>query len=190
MSEKNEDSKYLKLLRSDEGFEKVFLFYYTPLKAYALTILFDKEVVSDILQDVFSNLWEKRKKLPADLMLSSYLYKAVYNSCLNYIKHQKANLNFIKQKTDEQEIQLLLLENTSSNNYQPDSIKIQEVITQSIDNLSDQTKRVFLLSRKFGLKNKEIASFLDISIKAVEKHISKALKELREKITKDYPKYL
>lgn len=187
VGKESDNHKYAKLLQTEEGFEEVFLFYYSRLKSYALTILFEDETANDIVQDVFLNLWNKRKKLPPTLSLSSYLYKAVYNSCLNHIKHQKANLNFIKYKTNEQEIQTLFFENNPPPQQNIDVIKMQDAIQQTIHNLPEQTKRIFLLSRKFNMKNREIADFLDVSVKAVEKHVSRALKELRDIVTQKFP---
>lgn len=187
MGKETDSHKNAQLLQTDEGFEEVFLFYFKKLKAYALTIVYEEETAGDIVQEVFLNLWNKRKKLPSNLSLSSYLYKAVYNGCLNHIKHQKANLNFIKFKTNEQEIQSLLFENSQPNQQKIDTDKIQKTIQNIINNLPEQTRRVFLLSRKFSMKNREIAEFLDISVKAVEKHISRSLKELHTKIIKEFP---
>lgn len=187
VGKESDNYKNAQLLQTNEGFEEVFLFYYNKLKTYALTILFEEETANDIVQEVFLNLWNKRKKLSPTLSLTSYLYKAIYNSCLNHIKHEKANLNFIKFKTNEQEIQTLFFENTPPSQQNLDIQKIQDSIQETINNLPEQTKRVFLLSRKFNMKNREIADFLDISIKAVEKHISRTLKELRNKITQEFP---
>ncbi len=159
-----------------EDFERLFRRYYKPLRSYAFRFLNDKDSSEDV--DVFFELWSHRNDLPLDDSIKSYLFKAVYNRSINvlnsYSVRQSTPLNAISDqeflhqilKTQNQESSLLLKE-------------LEDEIQAFVETLPSQCRKIFILSRTDGLKNKEIAEQLDISVKAVEKQITKALTELR-----------
>lgn len=157
-------------------FEDLFHLYYCPLIAFADKYTNDKQASEDIVQDVFMALWIKRESINFSDPIKPYLYKATYNKSISYIHSQQSNYSM-----DEQDIKLLLQQKIISYEVQ-DSLLLKEVadeIAICVDKLPAQCRKVFLLSRGQGLKNKEIAKQLDISEKTVEGHISKALSELR-----------
>lgn len=162
-------------------FEDLFHLYYCPLIAFADKYTNDKQASEDIVQDVFMALWIKRGAINFSDPIKPYLYKATYNKSISYIHSQQSN-----HSMDEQDIKLLLQQKITSYEVQ-DSLLLKEVadeIAICVDKLPAQCRKVFLLSRGQGLKNKEIAKQLDISEKTVEGHISKALSELRSHLKK------
>lgn len=156
-------------------FEEMFHIYYKPLYAYAYRYVNDKQAAEDIVQDVFLALWIKKNEVNFDEPIKSYLYKATYNKAINYLT------SVAVQRVDKGTIDgLLNMEILSCNQY--DTLLLKEItheINVVVETLPPQCKKVFRLSRGANMKNKEIASLLGISEKAVEKHITKALTEIR-----------
>lgn len=163
-------------------FEELFQMHYPHLINFACKYVLNKTVAEDILQDVFMSMWINKDTIDFEHQeIKPYLYKSVYNRCINYIKNLKETLpinqddiDFLIQREviDEKEFDFLLLKD------------LEKELAHSIDQLPPQCKKVFIFSRKQGLKNKEIAELLNISEKTVEKHITKALSEIRQHLKK------
>lgn len=164
------DEKKLNNKFTDSDFEQLFKDYFKALVNFANKFLRNIDDSKEIVHDVFVKLWEKRDSLDTQKSVKSYIYTAVNNSCLNFIRDNK-------KFSDTSE-----LENQISN-YQPqggiEELEIQAIINRTLDRLSPKVRNVFVLSRYENLKYQEIADKLGISIKTVESHMSKALKELR-----------
>jgi len=138
------------------------------------------------VQDAFVVLWDKADKLDIKKSPKAYLYQAVKNSCLNYNRHlsiaQSAEDELIKKISD---LEKQVYQNSDSPYFSLIELELEEKIAEVIESMPDKCKEVFKLSRFEHLKNKEIAEKLDISLKTVEKHISKALTILRRDLA-DY----
>ena len=159
-------------------FEGLFQTYYRELMAYAYKFVNDKAAAEDIVQDVFSILWEKRATLNFEDSIRPYLYRLTHNKAVNYL-----NSFAVQRRIDNPEDLdfLINMEISDCNPYETLLLKdIKSTIHTCIEKFPPQRKKVFLLSRQHYLKHKEIATLLDISEKAVEKHISKALTDIRQ----------
>ena len=182
METQNEKDLFYQLKQGDEiAFEKIFHNYYAPLCVFANQFLNDDEKAEEIVQDLFVNIWGKRQYLQIDSSLKNYLFRSVKNQCLNHFQHVKIKEKYAeKVKEDfEQEI------------HEPDffiETGLKKKIEESIESLPEKRRQIFKLSRDEGLKYKEIAERLDLSIKTVETQMGLALKQLREKL-KDYKDY-
>jgi RNA polymerase sigma-70 factor (ECF subfamily) len=147
---------------------------------FANKFLGDMQVSRDLVQDAFFALWEKADQLEINQSPKAYLYQAVKNSCLNYNRHlsikQSAEAE-IQNKISKLEKQVY--KNSDSPYYSLIELELEEKINEVIESMPDKCREVFKLSRFENLKNKEIAKKLNISVKTVEKHISKALFILR-----------
>jgi len=167
--------------RNPELFEELFNQYSKPLFYYAAKFVED-EVARDIVQDVFAKLWSDQK-ITIKLSLNSFLFTMVRNSCLQALEKQKVRNKYLestKLKLQEEELQFYMHEKTSLIEQELEN-KLNEVL----DCLPDRCKQIFMMSRFENKKNKEIAEELDISTKAVEKQITKALGTIRSEM-KDY----
>ncbi len=163
-------------------FEKLFQEYYASLLSYANSFLNNKEVSEDITQDVFMSLWIKKNEINFDDPIKPYLYKSTYNKVINYL-----NSFEVKNKINDIDTVDNLINKEIIIFNQLDSLFLEEIhreIESITEELSPQCKKVFILSRKMNLKNKEIAEFLSISEKAVEKNITKALNKIRAHLLK------
>lgn len=141
------------------------------------------EVSRDLVQDAFFLFWEKADHLEIKQSPKAYLYQAVKNSCLNYNRHlsikQSAEAK-IESKISELEKQVY--KNTDTPYFSLIEQELEEKINGVIESMPEKCREVFMLSRHENLKNKEIAAKLNISVKMVEKHISKALIILRREL--------
>jgi RNA polymerase sigma-70 factor, ECF subfamily len=156
-------------------FEIIFKSRFSSLCNLAFTVVKNADVAKDVVQQVFMKLWHKREDLNIQGTIEAYLYRMVINTALNHIEKEKkytrletTNLKY----TDLAET----LENTSSVEDREHKVR------KAIKDLPPQCQTVFSLSRFEDLSNKEIAGHLGISVKAVEKHITIALKTLRIKL--------
>lgn len=160
--------------------EELFRKYYKVLRAFAYRLLNDKEVAEDVVQDVFYDLWKKQEVLIFDTAIRSYLFRSTYTKSLNYLNSKFNTSQESLEQSTENKIQQIYIQ---SQLLAPESdLLLKELHTEIkaiVDSLPDQCKKVFILSRVSELKNKEISDRLGISIKTVEKHISKALSILR-----------
>jgi RNA polymerase sigma-70 factor (ECF subfamily) len=154
-------------------FEKLYKRFQPSLTNYAFYLTRSSEDAIEIVNDVFLSVWSKQNRLTLDHSLKTYLYTAVKNRSINYIKKNKLETVF-----DDQ------LDTLSD--FEADESLLQKeqqiIIEQIMNNLPPKCKQVFSMSRVDQLSNKEIASLLDISIKTVEAQITKALKIFRKKL--------
>lgn len=163
---------------NEHTFEILFKNYYPYLCHFASQFLTDDIAAEEVVQDIFVKLWEKRKSIIIESSVKSYLFKMVKNQCLNIIQHNK-----IKNQYAEKVKETPLLNQTTSDFY--NAVELSQAIEKSINAMPEKRKEIFKLSREEGLKYKEIAEKLKISIKTVEAQMGIALKYLREKL-KDY----
>ena len=162
----------------EKAFEKLFHRYYGHLCLHASQILQDENAAEEIVQDFFVKLWEKRDRLTIETSVKNYLFRSVKNQALNLIKHNKIKYIYAQS----------VLSDTSNNPADEESfyeINLAEKIEESILSLPEKRREIFRLSREDGLKYREIAEKLNISIKTVETQMSLAFKHLRKKL-KDF----
>jgi RNA polymerase sigma-19 factor, ECF subfamily len=167
--------------RDEAAFEQVFKTYYRNLHAYAFTMLKDEAEAEEMVQQVFFKLWERSDHLSFSGSIAAYLYRAVHNESLNFLKHQKV-------KTSHQMHVAYSMKNKSEQ-AQPKMLKneLENKLREALNELPEQCRTVFQLSRFEDMKYKEIADKLEISVKTVENHMGKALKLLRIKLVDFLP---
>jgi RNA polymerase sigma-70 factor, ECF subfamily len=174
---------FLLIKQSDKkSFEILFRIYYAPLCSFSHKYVKDKDDCEEIVQGFFLKLWDKREELDINLSVKNYLFSSIRNRCLNYIKHEKIKLEYQSDMMKNPDGQI----DTTNFIMEVDLI---DRIDQSIAALPARRREIFVLSREHGLKYREIADQLGISIKTVETQMGQALKELREKL-KDYQRLL
>lgn len=148
--------------------------YHKKLCVYAYGLTKDHDKAEDIVQNVMVRIYKKRKLLKAERSLQSFLYKSVYNEFIDQYrkqkmvsplekKHMDALIDFVQHEDDDME-------------------RLIAIVKHEIGNLPPKCRETFLLSKEEGLSNLEIADYLNIYIKSVEAHITKAFSVLRSKI--------
>ncbi|MBV6641518.1 MAG: RNA polymerase sigma-70 factor [Cyclobacteriaceae bacterium] len=161
---------------NEEEFEKLFREYFPYLCAFARKYVSDEADCKDIVHNVFLNLWQRHEGLDLSESLKSYLFKSVYNRCLNHIRDQKKILH----KDLEYEPDALSAY-AESNNYLEES-ELEMRIKRAVDNLPEKCRKIFILNRFQEKKYSEIAEIQGVSVKTIEAQMSKALKLLREQL--------
>ena len=162
-------------------FQELFARYFRSLVTYAYRYVNDWNVSEDIVQDVFMALWVNRNEIDFEEPVKPYLYRATYNRSINHL-----NSVLVQRRVDHTDNldELIDYEILSYNQHDNLLLKeIEEEISSFVKTLPEQRKKVFLLSREENMKNKEIAFLLNISEKTVEKHITKALSDIRTHLT-------
>ena len=163
---------------NEDSFEMLFRNYFTYMCSFAHKFIPDMDIVKDIVHEVFTNLWEKREDIDLSKPVKSYLFTAVNNKCLNYIRDHKKFNSF-------EEVSEVFSNRYANENNAAIEGELKEKIKQTLDALPEKCREVFELSRFEGLKYQEIADRLGISVKTVENQMGKALKVFRESL-KEY----
>lgn len=177
MNSIEEKALFEKIQKGDEkAFERLFNHFYKYLCVFASRIIEDDISAEEIVQDFFVKLWERKQSLTIETSLKNYLFRSVKNLCLNHIKHNKIKLQHAKQIIAEAEKQ------SFKHNFI--EVDLEKDIADSIASLPKKRQEIFRLSREEGLKYREIAEKMNISIKTVEAQMGLAIKTLREKLKK------
>ena len=177
----DEQIALLLIKRDEAAFEQVFKTHYKSLHAYAFSMLKDEDDAEEMVQQVFFKLWERSESLSFSGSIAAYLYRAVHNESLNFLKHQKV-------KAGHQLHVAYSMKNKSEQAHGNVTGKeLENKFREALNELPEQCRTVFQLSRFEDLKYREIANKLDISIKTVENHMGKALKLLRTKLVDFLP---
>ena len=168
-------------IRSD--FEKLYIDYQPRLLAYVRRFVNDDSVAQDLVQDSFMALWDKQIPFNTE-DTRRLLFVATRNRCLNYLKHK----NIVDRYTQNCRTQVKVWEERLYNydfsfveNEHPYLYQeLEREIQRIVDSLPKRCREVFVLSRFQGLKNREIAERLHISLNTVERHIQRALRIFTE----------
>jgi RNA polymerase sigma-70 factor (ECF subfamily) len=163
--------------------EVAFKTHFRQLFAYAITMVKDDVVAEEMVQNVFYKLWKNKDQLEIGTSLNAYLYRSVYNECLNHMKHEQVKAAY-QQYTATQM-------NHSNNAGEHIRLKeLQQRIDTALKDLPEQCRTIFQMSRFEELKYAEIASKLGLSIKTVENQMGKALKLMRVQLADYLPTIL
>lgn len=146
----------------DEWSEAVFRFLYYKIG--------DREMCEDLVHDVFVKYWS-RIGIDDVQNIKNYLFTIARNLMINEMRHQKVILKFQ---------QFLTIDSCKSPHFDLEVSEFKEKLEHAIAILPEGQREVFLMNRLEGLKYREIAELLQISQKAVEKRMTKALQELRK----------
>lgn len=166
---------------NNELFDEIFRQYAKPLFYYAAKFVGD-DIAKDIVQDTFVKLWADQS-LVITKSLNSLLFTTIRNRCLQQLEKQKVRNRYVestRQTLQTEELQFYMDERSSLIEQE-----LEDKLKEVLNSLPDRCRQIFMLSRFENKKNREIAAELDISIKAVEKQISKALSSIRTEM-KDY----
>jgi RNA polymerase sigma-70 factor (ECF subfamily) len=158
-------------------FKLLFDRYHGRLYALSFHMLRDSEKAKDTVQEVFIKVWNSREKIAVTSSLEAYLKRAVINATLNVIESNKRH-TFMSILNPSTVTQLDQQRNTSLD----DAAELQHSIDQAILKLPARTRAVFVLVRMEQMSYDEVSESLNISNKAVEKEMMKALRLLREQL--------
>jgi RNA polymerase sigma-70 factor (ECF subfamily) len=158
---------------NQNSFKEIYRRYWPKLYIFSYNIIKDKDICEDIVQDVFADLWIRRKGLEVE-NLSAYLFKAVKFQIFNQFRKNK----MIDKHVEDFDNFLSECNIEESTEYKELHSRMDDLISK----LPEQRRIIFQLSRDEGLSNKEIAQTLNISVQTVKNQISNALKSIRTSI--------
>jgi RNA polymerase sigma-70 factor (family 1) len=164
-----------RIIRSNDysAFEMLFNTMYSPLCQFCLKFVRVREVAEELVSDVFYTIWKNRERIEVTSH-RSYLFAAVRNRGFDYLRKAKRT-----SLCDLDEASHVAVDVPNSQEMMVES-ELNEFIRQQINSLPKQCRLIFQLSREQGLKYKEIATMLNISVKTVETQIGRALKHLHQ----------
>ncbi len=178
----SEDLHIFKDIQNDnqQAFELLFREFYKPLTAYSYRFVRDLPTAENIIQDVFLKLWTIRHELIITTSLEHYLFRSVRNHSLNHLDKAKVRTEYLRMQIGQEG------ENEDYGSFFPE-IGLLNKIETAINALPEKRQIIFRLAREDGLKYREIAEKLNLSVKTVETQMTLALKQLRESLKEYHP---
>jgi RNA polymerase sigma-70 factor (ECF subfamily) len=178
-----EESELQRLVRQIKGsdqlaFKKLFNFFEETIYKFLLFKTKDADVAEDLLQEVFLKLWKVRESLDERRSIKNYLYTMADNISLNHIRHLKVVTAYKNQPHSK------LFSVVESPDYILEEKECNLKLMNAIETLPEKTRVIFLMSRLEDLTYNEIGDRLSLSVKTVEGHMIKALKFLRESVSR------
>lgn len=166
-----------KMKRGDvDAFRTIYNLYCSDLLKFAFHFLKNKEEAEEVVQDIFLKIWDKKVLIDEKHSFNGFVF----------IIAKRVILNKIRAKVKIRNVEIVSEHNTTKQNAQDLLVykELQMLSDRAISTLPEKRRQIFIMSRKQGLSNKEIATHLGISDKTVENQIGLALKSIREYLTK------
>lgn len=170
-----------------KDFTNFFTEYQQRFVHFATTYLHDEVVAEDLVIESMMYFWENRDRLADNTNVPAYVLTSLRHKCIDYLRHQKTAQDVNKEINDLQQWDLSF-RLSSLQDFNPDNVftrEIQEIVDRTLESLPERTREIFRASRFENKSYKEIAQKCGISVKAVEFHITKSNKILRNAL-KDY----
>lgn len=165
------------LSQNDEmAFKTLFTRYFPRVKRFILNLLQDSLTAEDLSQDIFLKIWQNRGSASEITNLNAYMYSASRNAVHQYLRRKVVADSYAGThdgRTDD-----IRQETNIENDLFADDLLM--LITYTVDNMPQQRKNVYNLSRINGYTNDEIAEKLSISKRTVENHLTAALADIRK----------
>jgi len=173
----NDKQTIRKIRRGDiVAFEMLFRRYYAVLCQWAHHYLHDRDASEEVVQDLFYHLWRDHASLSIRISVKSYLYRAVSNNCMMILRNQSRRAAIESDLARETQIR------ESQPSDALENKEIMEIVNRTLEELPERPATIFRMSRYEGMKYREIAEKLSISIKTVEANMGKALEMFRKNL--------
>ena len=170
-------------------FEYIYIYYFPKMKRFAREYVLSDEDAENIVQDVFLELWEKKEILSLQLNVIAYLFTAIRNRCINFLRRSMIAKNAENKLQEEYKLTLQMkyysLEAFNQEIFQEKDV--EQILSKAIDTLPEKCREIFILSKIKGKKQKDIATELNISVNTVETQIRIAYKKLRNEFKEHFP---
>lgn len=168
------ESGWVERIRAgDSGaFEALFHTYHAPLCAFAYRYVEARDLAEEMVQEVFLFVWERRETWDVRTSVKGYLFTAVRNAALSYLRHERV--------VRRREAETFELFDTPSASADLEAAETLVAVQRAVGRLPERCRLVFTLHREQGLTYAEVAEVLGISPKTVEVQMGRALKSLRK----------
>lgn len=174
-------------INSEMNFGVFYNTYYQRFVRYAFYYVNDLPTAEDMTHDALLYYWENKQKLPADTDVLGYILQSVKNKCLNYLKHIQVKIEYSKNRTELHDWEIVTrIQTLEDESYSTIFSKdIMKIVMESLSELPEQTRNIFVLNRLENKSRKEIAGLLGVSQQKIDYHINKANRHLLHRL-KDY----
>lgn len=159
-------------------FKKFFVENYPKVKAFAWRILKSEDDAEDIAQDIFVKLWDKPELWFDRDRWDSYLFSMLKNYIYNFLAHKSVETHYLEDAAEK--IRFSVLESEEEITDELYAKEISLLLKMAVEQMPEQRRRIFVLSRYKGLGNQEIADKLQLSVRTVERHLYLALQDLKK----------
>lgn len=161
------------------AFEKLYRTNYVQLCDFIHRYVDSPDICEELVQDLFVSIWSMKDSWNPKGTPRSYLYKGAKNRALDYLKHREVERRYLREQKIKMENEHL---SASANPHNGEVVDqgLADKIEEAIERLPERGKLIFNLSRENGLTYREIADFLDISVKTVETQMGRNFKKLRK----------
>lgn len=170
-------TQHLERIRAGDeaAFDALFRAWYAPLVQFAERFLRDRDSAEETVQDVMLELWKRRDTLVIQGSPQAYLFQSTRNRALNRLRH-------LKVENRDEEFDTDSLPARATTDAPAAEGELEDALRRAIDSLPPRCRQVFELNRLQGLKYAEVAQAMGVSVKAVEAHMARALRTLREQL--------
>lgn len=178
------------MINSSYNFASLYEQYNILVYNVALNYLQNTEDAEEITQDVFVQLHQSLSTFKNESTLKTWIYKITINKCLDFIKHKNSKKRFFifgQKSNNESEMQNI-------SNFEHPGILLENkekaaILFGVINELSENQKTAFILSKLDGMSNPEISEIMEVSISSIESLIFRAKGTLKEKLSKKFTDY-
>ena len=171
----NLESKYLEKLGNGDhkAFDMLYIQYSPRLKHFLTGFIKNQDEASDMTQDIFYKIWTNRETISKVDSFKAYLFRMARNMIYDYYEHSLIEENYQQKEQNTPAYGDLIEEELYAK-------ELSLLIDIAVEKMPAQRRSIFIMSRKDGLSNEEIAQRLNISKRTVENHMTQALAELRK----------
>lgn len=167
------------LFNDQAAYEKIFLHFYDGLYTLARSFVKDEQIAEEIVSDSFINLWKNRMRLLEIENLKVYLYVSVKNLSIRFLSRNRSQPDF--------SLNDIFLPQMADSCLNPEDILISKsmlaTLRKTIEELPPRCKLIFKLVREDGLKYKEIAQILNLSVKTIDAQMAIATKRIVQSLS-------
>lgn len=159
-------------------FKEFFKENFPKAKAFARKILKSEDDAEDVAQDIFVKLWDRPDLWIDRDKWESYLFSMLKNHIYNILSHRSVELHYLEDEAEKIRLSSLNIEEDTADKLYAKEISL--LLKMAVEQMPEQRRKVFLLSRYKGLTNREIADKLQLSVRTVERHLYLALQDLKK----------
>ena len=172
---------------NQKSFGYLIQLYFNPITLYAKSIVLDAELAKEIVQDVFLKIWDNRDSLEIKTSLKAYIYQMTHNLCIDHLRNRanKRNLNLISYDDLKLRLEIFELEDHDSLFDKLFTEQMEAAIHHAIEELPEQCREVFILSRYESLSYPQISKELNISLSTTKTQMVRAMHKLKDAL-KDF----
>lgn len=154
------------------AYKQLYALFYKPLQQFAVSFVRSPEVAEEIVSDVFIKVWKKRAGLSRINNLKLYLFISIRNGSLNYLRTQKKTI----LQPEQYFVQL------QSIYFNPEKLmltaEMMNRVQKAINELPPRCQLIFKLIKEDGLKYREVADLLHLSLKTIENQMAIAIRKI------------